>query len=68
MTGVLAVWSRRIGVRALIVLGCGLAAMWPVAARAATGDPPANRTLSQTTLQACHTNPAEPCRAARPRG
>jgi hypothetical protein len=30
----------------------------PAVARAATGDPPANRTLSQATISACQSNPA----------
>ena len=39
--------------RALATLGCGLALLAPAAAGGATGDPPANRTLSETTQQAC---------------
>ena len=65
MPGVLAVWSRRIDVRPLIALGCGLAAMWPAASVAAAADPPANRMLSQATLQACRANPAgQACQTA----
>jgi hypothetical protein len=32
--------------------------MWPAAADAAISDPPANRMLSQPTLQACQASPA----------
>lgn len=42
--------------RLLVALGCGLALLVPAAAGAATGNPPANRTLSQATVQACQAN------------
>jgi len=42
-------------VRRLLALACGLAVVSTAApATAATGDPPANRTLSQATVSACH--------------
>ncbi len=48
--------------RLLVALGCGLALLVPAAAGAAIGDPPANRTLSPATLQACRANPgAQTC-------
>ncbi|HXD66793.1 MAG TPA: hypothetical protein VNV17_19370 [Solirubrobacteraceae bacterium] len=46
--------------RLLVALGCGLALLVPAAAGAATGDPPANRTLSQATVQACQANSGAP--------
>ena len=39
--------------------------MWPAASVAAAADPPANRMLSQATLQACRANPAgQACQTA----
>jgi hypothetical protein len=43
-------------VRHLIALGCGLAVLsTPAVASGATGDPAANRTLSEATVRACQT-------------
>lgn len=50
--------------RLLVALGCGLALLAPAAAGAATGDPPANRTLSQATLEACRTPAAPACQTS----
>jgi hypothetical protein len=53
-----------IAARLLIALGCGLVMASSVAAGAAgaaTGDPPANRMLSQATLQACRAPAAQAC-------
>jgi hypothetical protein len=53
-------------VRHLLALGCGLAVLsTAAAANAATGDPAANRTLSQATVRACQAAPAgASCQAA----
>jgi hypothetical protein len=52
-----AVWSAsRIARR--LALGVLAAALAPATALAATADPPGNRILSQTTVQACQANSA----------
>ncbi len=38
--------------------------MWPAAARAAISDPPANRALSQSTIQACQSPTSQGCEVA----